>query len=360
MTLFVTSIALVLIVSAFCSLSEAAIYAVRSTYVMTLVKLGSLPGKVLADFKENMERPISAILILNTAANTAGAAVAGYQVKELFGEQVLIWFTISFTLAVLVLSEIVPKTLGVVYNRGVAKAVALPWAAVVRLLYPLIWLVEHLTELYEPEEPILTAPEEEVEQLAMLSAREGSILPLEAQLVRNVLRLNDVKASDILTPRSVVLKLSADMTIRDVRQTTKQWNISRIPVYAGDDPENWIGVVLARDILTCMAQDQFDTKLRSLMRPLLFVPETAKGHDLLGQFLKKQSHLFGVLDEYGGVEGVVSLEDVLESLIGQEIVDESDTAADLQEQARRLHQRMASRRHSGPAPGDLPPEGPDS
>lgn len=339
MTLFVTSIALVLVVSAFCSLSEAAVYAVRRTYILTLVKRGSLPGKVLADFKENMEQPISAILILNTAANTAGAAVAGYQVKGLFGESALVWFTILFTLAVLVFSEIIPKTMGVVYNRSVATAVALPWAAVVRLLYPLIWLVEHVTDLYEPEEPHLSAPEEEVEQLAMLSAREGSILPLEAQLVRNVLRLNEVKASSILTPRSVVFKLSADMTIREVRQTVKEWNVSRIPIYAGDDPENWIGVVLARDILTCMAQDQFDTRLQSLVRPLYFVPETAKGHDLMGEFLKKRSHLFGVLDEYGGIEGVVSLEDVLESLIGQEIVDESDTAADMQEQARRRYKR---------------------
>jgi CBS domain containing-hemolysin-like protein len=356
MTLFVTSIALVLIVSAFCSLSEAAIYAVRMPYILTLVKLGSLRGRVLADFKENMERPISAILILNTAANTAGAAIAGYQVKELFGERALIWFTITFTLAVLVLSEIIPKTVGVIYSRGVAKAVALPWAAVVRLFYPLIWLVEHLTELYVPEEPELSAPEEEVEQLAMLSAREGSILPLEAQLVRNVLRLNDVKASSILTPRSVVFKLSADMTIGQARQSVKEWSVSRIPVYAGDDPENWVGMVLARDILTYMAQDQFDTRLQSLVRPLYFVPETAKGHDLLSEFLKKRSHLFGVLDEYGGIEGVVSLEDVLESLIGQEIVDESDTAADLQEQARRRYQR-ATWRPPGPPP-ETPPEKP--
>jgi CBS domain containing-hemolysin-like protein len=344
MTLFVTSIALVLVLSAFCSVSEAAIYAVRRPYILTLVKSGSLPGKVLAQFKENMERPISAILILNTAANTAGAAIAGYQAQALFGTPVLIGFTISITLAVLIFSEILPKVVGVAYSHKVALAVALPWAFAIRLLYPLIWLVERLTGLFEPEEAQLSAPEEEVEQLAMLSAHEGSILPLEAQLVRNALRLDDVKASDILTPRSVVFKLSADMTIGDARHSVKEWSVSRIPVYAGKDPENWVGIVLARDILTYMAQDQFDTRLQSLMRPLYFVPETAKGHDLLGEFLKKRSHLFGVLDEYGGIEGVVSLEDVLESLIGQEIVDESDTAADLQEHARRRYQRAMWKR----------------
>ena len=114
----------------------------------------------------------------------------------------------------------------------------------------------------------MAAPEEEVEQLAMISAEEGSILPLEARLVQNVLRLDDVKAVDILTPRSVVFKLSADATIGQVRDSVKQWKQSRVPVYDGDDPENWIGLVLVRDMLTCMAQDQFDRKLRTLMRPL--------------------------------------------------------------------------------------------
>lgn len=340
MTLFVASVAVVLIMSAFCSLSEAGIYAVRKSYVMTMVEAGSLPGKVLADFKENMERPISAILIVNTAANTAGAAIAGYQVKALFGETALVWFAASFTLAVLLFSEIVPKLIGVVYAPTVAAAVALPWLAAIRLLYPLIWIVERLTERLHPELPELTAPEVEIEQLAKISAEEGSILPIEAQLVQNVLRLNEVKAADILTPRSVVFMLSADTTIQQVRDSVKEWKQSRIPIYAGDDPENWVGLVMARDILTCMAQDQFATKLRALQRPLYFVPETARGHDLLGEFIKKRSHLFGVLDEYGGIEGVVTLEDVLESLIGQEIMDEVDTAADLQEHARRRQRRM--------------------
>jgi len=335
MTLFVTSVAIVLVMSAFCSMSESAIYAVRKTYVLTLANAGSLAGKALLDFKENMERPISAILILNTAANTAGAAIAGYQVQALFGEVALAWFTLTFTLAVLLLSEIIPKLLGVVYCRGIAPAVALPWVGLIRLLYPLIWIVEKLAVRLQPEEPALAAPEEEVEQLAILSAEEGSILPLEARLVQNVLRLNDVKAVDILTPRSVVFTLSADATIGQIRESVKQWKQSRIPLYEGGDPENWVGLVLTRDILTCMAQDQFDRKLRTLMRPLFLVPETARGHDLLRDFLKKRSHLFGVLDEYGGIEGVVSLEDVMESIIGEEIVDELDTAADLQEDARR-------------------------
>lgn len=334
MTLFLISVAMVLLVSAFSSMSESAIYAVRSTYVLTLAKSGSLAGKLLSEFKENMERPISAILILNTVANTAGAAIAGHQAQQLFGESAVGWFAAIFTVAVLLFSEIIPKLVGVVYCRNVAPAVALIWAALIWLLAPVIWLIEKMTKLIQPEEPHLAAPEEEVGQLAMISAEEGSILPLEARLVQNVLKLDDVKAADILTPRSVVFTLSADATIRQVRDSVKQWKQSRLPAYEGD-AENWIGLVLARDILTCMAQDQFDRKLRTLMRPLHFVPETVKGHELLSDFLKKRSHLFGVLDEYGGVEGVVTLEDVMESILGEEIVDELDTAIDLQEDARR-------------------------
>ena len=335
MTLFVISVAVVLLVSAFSSMSESAIYAVRMTYVMTLSNSGSLAGKVLREFKENMERPISAILIINTAANTAGAAIAGHQAQQLFGESAVVWFAAVFTVAVLIFSEIIPKLVGVVYCRTVAPGVALVWAGLIWLLSPVIWVIEKLTKLIQPDAPALAAPEAEVEQLAIISAEEGSILPLEARLVQNVLRLDDVKAADILTPRSVVFKLSADATIGQVRDTVKQWRQSRVPVYDGDDPENWIGLVLVRDILTGMAQDQFDRKLRALMRPLHFVPETVKGHELLGDFLKKRSHLFGVLDEYGGIEGVITLEDVMESILGEEIVDEVDTAADLQEDARR-------------------------
>src|SRR5262245_56472802 len=207
MTLFVGSVAVVLLVTAFCSISEAAVYAVRKTYVLTLAESGSRAGKVLLEFKENMERPISAILILSTIANTAGAAIAGYKVQDLFGELGLAWFTFTLTLAVLVFSEIIPKLLGVVYSRRIAAAVALPWAGLIRLLYPLIWVAEKLANRLQPDEPPQAAPEEEVKQLAMMSAEEGSILPLEARLVQNVLRLDDVKAGDILTPRSVVFKL---------------------------------------------------------------------------------------------------------------------------------------------------------
>ncbi len=334
MTLFIVSVAIVLVVSAVCSLSEAAIYAVRMPYIRQIAEGGSKAGIVLTDFKEHMERPISAILIVNTAANTAGAAVAGAQARLLFGDASLLWFSLLFTLAVLFFSEIVPKVVGVVYARPVATALALPWAGVIRLLTPMIWLTQIISRLFKPADA-MAAPEEEVHHFAMLSAEEGSIMPHEAEMVSNVLRLDQVKTRDIMTPRPVVFKLASDMTMREVQQKVKTWNHSRVPVYDADDPESWTGFVFSRDVLTALANDQFDRTLESLRHPLYFVSEKTAGHVLLRTFLKRRTHLFGVVDNYGDITGIISLEDVLESVLGQEIVDEADSAVDMQEVARR-------------------------
>jgi CBS domain containing-hemolysin-like protein len=334
MTLFIVSVLVVLIVSAICSLSEAAMYAVRLPYVRQITESGSRAGRVLSDFKENMEQPISAILIVNTVANTAGAAVAGAQARILFGEGSLLWFSLCFTLGVLFISEIIPKVLGVVYNRSVATALALPWSALIRLLYPVIWLIQQLSQFLKPRQS-MAAPEEEVQQMALLSAEEGSIMPHEAEMVSNVLQLDTVKTRDIMTPRPVVFKLSTDMTLREVSKKVKQWTHTRVPIYDSAEPESWKGFVFSRDVLTGLANDQFETTLESLCQPLFFVSETTPGHILLRSFLKRRTHLFGVVDEYGDITGIVTLEDVMESVLGEEIVDEVDSAVDMQEVARR-------------------------
>ena len=363
MTLFLISVFVVLAISACCSLTEAAIYAIRTPYVRRLSESGSASGQVLARFKENMERPITAILILNTAANTAGAAVAGAQARELFGDASLLWFSSLFTLSVLVFSEILPKVLGVVYSQPVARFMALPWNWVIKMMSPLIWIVEAITNLLRPSEKVMSAPEEEVEQMALMSAEEGSILGYEAQLVKNVLRLDDVRARQIMTPRPVVLKLPDDMTLGEAFEKCSGWVYSRIPVYSASDPETWVGYVLSREVLACLAQDQFDRKLAELSKPMFFVSEEVPGHVLLKAFLKQRTHLFGVMDDYGDLTGIVTLEDVLEALIGEEIVDEVDTVADMQEVARRRkreHFSRQERRSESPprlSPGPPPAKG---
>jgi len=334
MTIFAVSIAIVLIASAFCSLSEAAIYAVRLPYVRQVAETGNRAGIILAGFKENMERPIAAILIINTAANTAGAAVAGAQARVLFGESALIWFSVFFTLAVLFISEIIPKVVGVVYNRSAAMLIARPWDFGIKLLLPLIWITQHVARLFKPDASVI-APEEEVHHFAMMSAEEGSIMQHEADMVANVLRLDRVKTRDLMTPRPVVFKLASDTTLGSLSQKVTEWNHSRVPVYEAADPDTWKGFVFARDVLAALASDRHDATISQFCRPLSFVEEDTPGHVLLRTFLKRRTHLFGVVNGYGDISGIVTLEDVLESLIGEEIVDESDSAVDMQEVARR-------------------------
>lgn len=343
MTLFILTVVIVMVVSATCSLTEAALYSVRLPYVRHLAEAGSRTGKVLARFKEKMDRPIAAILILNTIGNTAGAAIAGAQASRLFDARMLVVFSITFTLAILFFSEIVPKILGVIHNRAVATALAIPLNGVVTLLHPLLVAVERVSAWLRPKGPVIAFPEEEVRQIAMLSAEEGSILRLEAELVKNALALDQVTAEEIMTPRTVVQKLSSDLTVREASHEIQEWTFSRIPLYHPDDPEKWVGVVLSRDILNALAHDRFDQKLGTIARPIDFVHERTRGHVLLRDFLRTRRHLSAVVDEYGSVVGIVSLEDILESVLGQEIMDEVDVTADLQELAKK-------RRRSPPKP----------
>jgi CBS domain containing-hemolysin-like protein len=187
--------------------------------------------------------------------------------------------------------------------------------------------------------PKLFAPEEEVQQMAALSAEEGSILAVEARLVKHALGLDDIKVKDILTPRTVVLSAAGNTTVQDFLAKAPDKLFSRIPIHAPNDPENWIGIVRSQDILAHVARDDFDAELQALSHKLRFVPEAMRGHTLLSEFLKNRAHMVGVVNEYGSVVGIVTLEDVMESLIGKEIMDETDTVTDLQAAAREKGQQ---------------------
>jgi CBS domain containing-hemolysin-like protein len=305
-----------------------------------LTESGRSAGILLEKFKLNMEQPITAILIVNTVANTAGAAIAGAQARDVFdGKMSVFAFSAVFTLMVLFLSEIMPKVAGVAYNRSIAPAVSTPLNRVISCLRPIVWVTQRLSSLLGQGKPQLFAPEEEVQQMAALSAEEGSILAVEARLIKHALGLDDIKVKDILTPRTVVLSAAGDTTVEDFLAKAPGKLFSRIPIHAPDDPENWIGIVRSQDILAHVAQDDFETELQDLSHKLRFVPEAMRGHTLLGEFLKHRAHMVGVVDEYGSVVGIVTLEDVMESLIGKEIMDETDTVTDLQVVAREKGQQ---------------------
>jgi CBS domain containing-hemolysin-like protein len=229
----------------------------------------------------------------------------------------------------------------------VAQAVSVPWDVMIKILSPLVWLSQKASSIFSVADGP-QAPEEEVHQMAAMSAEEGSILPLEAKLVRNVLRLNEVQARDIMTPRTVVFKQEASKTVAEVAEEVGLQPHSRIPIHAVGEPENWLGVVMKEDVLAAMARDEFDLPLEALMKPMVFVPEVVPGHLLLNEFLERHVHLLGVVDEYGGMLGVVTLEDVMESLLGTEIIDETDQVADLRQAARRRGARQLGAAHRRP------------
>lgn len=335
MGVFICSIAIVLVIWAICSLAETAIYAVRMPYVRQLEQAGTEAGQILTGFKAKMEQPIAAILIVNTIAAAAGASLVGAQASAIFGDAKLWLFSACFTVAALLVSEIIPKIVGVAYNRKLAPLLAKPLSLTVFALYPLIWLIERAAIFIKPQVAAATAPEKEVQQLAEISAEEGSIMPYEAELVRNVLDLDKVTAEEIMTPLSVVTALAENLTLGELAKQPIEWNFSRIPLHKSVDSKSMTGFVLSRDVLVAIAQDRFEQPLRSLAKPLRLVPGTAPGHLLLSAFLKFRTHMFAVTGVGGDVVGIITLEDVLESLIGVEIVDELDTVIDMQALGRK-------------------------
>lgn len=207
---------------------------------------------------------------------------------------------------------------------------------------PVIWCVERITRILKPNEPFISSTGGR-SRTDGADRAEGSIWNYEADLVRNVLQLDDIRARQIMTPRPVVLKLPDQMTLKEAFDRIKDWVYSRIPVYSSEDPETWVGFVMSRDILAGVAHDQFDMTLAEITKPLYFVSENLPGHVLLKSFLRRRTHLFGVMDDFGDLTGIITLEDVLEALIGEEIVDEVDTVADMQEVAVSAETRTVRR-----------------
>ncbi len=325
MTLFVISVTVVFLATGVCALVEAALYAVHRPYVRQLAESGQQSGRLLSQFKEQMDYPISAILIFDTVLGVGGAAIAGSQARALFGPEFVIWFSVGMAASLLVVSQIIPKILGVVYSKPVARTSAVPIAFAIKLLFPIVWVIERFTRYLKPDEPLRRASEEEVKQMAQMSAEEGSILGLEADLIQNLLKLNDVRAAQIMTPLEQVVLLPADMTVHDAFAKIDERALSRIPIHSPGKTDHWTGLVMSREIFHRMAKGDFELRLSSLAKRLYVVDDDTRGHVLLDAFLKRRSHLFGVQSKQRKLIGVVTLEDVIEEILGKEIVDERET-----------------------------------
>ena len=330
----------VLVVSCICSLLEAALYSLSASQIEMLAAQGRTSGKILKRLHEDIQRPISAILTLNTLANTGGAAIAGAAFVGVFGTDKEVYFTATISIGVLIFSEIIPKTAGVVYARSLAPVIARPIQWLVWIFTPFIWLNQFITRLITKGAPDVpeVAPEE-IEITAHMSRRSGAISPEQERVIQNILKLDELRARDVMTPRTVVHCLDRDLTLTEARQLSGSWVNSRVPLYEGER-ENIVGLVLRRDAFNALADGRDQARLSEVERPIHSVPESARASQLLEEYIQRREHLFSVVDEYGGFAGIVTLEDVIEEIVGREIVGEFDPAIDMQEQARQERQDL--------------------
>ncbi|MFV8781208.1 hemolysin family protein [Microbulbifer sp. SA54] len=345
MLLLVIYVLIALGFSFLCSIAESVILSVTRPYISLLERDGQRAGRVLRQLKDDINAPLAAILTLNTVAHTAGAAGAGAQAAAVFGSHYLGIASAILTLLILVFSEIIPKTLGALYWRQLAPVTGYCLRYLVWVLKPFVWLSEWLTRGLTRGPTLTGFSREEFAVMAELGEAEGQLERHETSILHNLFfTLRDHTVREVMTPRTVVFSLSRDMTVGEAYGEVERSRFSRIPIYEQDDPELVVGFVLKQDLLLAYARGELDRQLRSLSRDLLMLPETAAIYQVFHKMLSRRVQISAVVDEYGSLEGLVTLEDILETLLGEEIVDEADKTPDRQELAKRLW-RWRSKRY---------------
>lgn len=332
--LLVFYLLLALGVSFLCSLAESSLLSISRSSIAALDKAGHRSGRMLHAMKENIDRPLAGILTLNTIAHTVGAAGVGAQSLVVFGDR---WVAVSsaiLTFLILVFSEIIPKTIGVVYAARLAGFTAYSVQGMVVLTYPLVVAFQALSSAISREsEPRMTR--EEFALIAELGQTEGALQYQEYRVIHNLLRLRRIRVHEIMTPRTVVFMLPKDRRIDDVITEHGPLQFARIPVFESgkDDADQY---VLRHGIYEAQRAGQGGEPLSQIARDLHTVPETASVSLVLHEFIARHDHMFMVVDEHGGTAGIVTLEDAIETLLGMEIVDETDTVPDMRKLAGAL------------------------
>jgi CBS domain containing-hemolysin-like protein len=347
MTLLIFYVLLALGVSFVCSIMEAVLLSVTPSHVALLDTHPTPVSKALSRLKSDVDRPLVAILTLNTIAHTVGAAGAGAQANAVFGTQTLCdtstsvcdfpvvgLFTALLTVLILVVSEIIPKTLGAVYWRSLIPVVVRSLQCTIAVLTPVVWALQAITNLLNKDKKQSTISREEMGALAELGVQQGTIDKEESKILSNLLRFNSLCARDVMTPRTVIFGLTMNATVSDVMSADAPLRFSRIPLFEQgiDDVK---GYILKDRLLLEAAQGRGQTSLPEFMRPLHVVPESSPLPKIFEQMLNKRESVALVVDEYGGTEGILTMEDIVETLLGYEIVDEMDSVEDMQAYARR-------------------------
>ncbi len=342
MALLIFYVSLALGVSFLCSVMEAVLLSVTPSFAAKTEKHNPSLGGHLRKLKADIDRPLAAILSLNTIAHTVGAAGAGAQAVAVFGEAWVGVISGVLTFLILVISEIIPKTLGAVYWRQLTPAVVRLLAPTTLLMWPLVKMSQGLTRVLARGGKQVAVSREELTALADLGAEEGVVREQESRIVRNLFRLEKVKVRDIMTPRTVLFALPAEQTVGEALAAHPEIRFSRIPIYS-ENLDDVTGFVLKGDVLLRAAEGHGDTPLAELSRPIEAVSSELPLASLFERLMDRRAHVALVLGEYGGTSGVVTLEDLLETLLGLEIVDEADGVQDMQELARQKWRQRAAR-----------------
>lgn len=322
-----------------CSMMEAALFTVPYPHVKHVAEEGSSSGRRLLAFKDDIRRPIAAILLLNTISHTAGAALGGALVSDLFGHQMVGVFSFIFTLLILYVAELPPKELGVRYCRKISLGMTYPLALLMKLLAPFIAFSGMVVKLLGQRDESPSVSLQEVLSMAAIGSEEGVLDRLEGSVIRNIIGLDRRLVKDILTPRVVVFRAEETKALLELKEEIVTWSHSRVPLYREDEPDRVERYVVQRDVLRAMIRGQNEITLRDLSRPLRTIPELMRADQLLLQMFEQRDHICAVVDERGGFAGIVTLEDVIEEIVGREIMDEYDLVGDLRAYAQSLYAR---------------------
>lgn len=350
MTLLLLYVGLALVVSFTCSILEAAILSVRSAELENRKAQGSTAaGRLLTLKRDRLDDTISSILILNTLAHTFGVAGAGIQAQKVFdeGSWLLAAFPIILTVLILVLTEIIPKTVGAAYASGLITPVAWVTNGLVWSMKPLLVITNLITRLFsKKEEDVISRGE--LAAMVSMATESGTLESRDSKLLANVLRYHEIRVEDVMTPRTVTAMLPASSTVADLVDEIEVRPFSRVPIYEANRDEV-IGYVLQRQVLASLARGKAkrDTPLSKFNRKPLFFPEVTPVNEALRQLTKANEHMAMVIDEHGGIAGLVTLEDLMETILGVEILDESDRVVDLRAEASRLREERLAQTERG-------------
>jgi CBS domain containing-hemolysin-like protein len=322
-------------ISFLCSVAEAVLLSVTPSYIESVKEKRPKRAALLKRLKqEKVDQALAAILTLNTIAHTVGAIGAGAKATVVFGSYWFGLFSAGMTFMILFLSEIIPKTIGAVYWSKLTGPTALFVRMLMVILYPVVWISEKLTRFIARRKDLHVFSREELVAMARIGEHTGHIQKSESRIIRNLFRFDSIRITDIMTPRTVISAFPEEMSALDALKHVTQTPFSRTPIY-GADMDDITGFVLKDDVLVLNAQGQGDKKLKSLKRDILAVPDLISLSALFEQFFQDRQHIAVIVDEHGGTEGLVTLEDLIETLMGMEIVDETDNVENMRALARK-------------------------